>query len=60
MHHNRVWLLNPNNKSMEVREGVPVIFRQKLLSIPNLDSMQVETRIHESASTACIQAKRSE
>ncbi len=39
----------PSNKSSEVREGVPVIFRQKLLSIPNLDSMQVETRIHESA-----------
>ncbi len=39
----------PNNKVSEVREGVPVIFRQKLLSIPNLDSMQVETRIHESA-----------
>lgn len=39
----------PNNRSMEVREGVPVIFRQKLLSIPNLDAMQVETRIHESA-----------
>jgi len=34
---------------MEVREGLPVIYRQKLLSIPNLDSMQVETRIHESA-----------
>ncbi|MDX1925707.1 MAG: efflux RND transporter periplasmic adaptor subunit [Pirellulaceae bacterium] len=39
----------PSNKTAEVREGVPVIFRQKLLSIPNLDSMQVETRIHESA-----------
>ncbi|AMV32193.1 Macrolide export protein MacA [Pirellula sp. SH-Sr6A] len=39
----------PNNRSMEVREGIPVIFRQKLLSIPNLDAMQVETRIHESA-----------
>ncbi len=39
----------PSNKSMEVREGVPVIYRQKLLSIPDLDSMQVETRIHESA-----------
>ena len=39
----------PSNKSSEVREGIPVIFRQKLLSIPNLDSMQVETRIHESA-----------
>jgi len=38
----------PSNKASEVREGVPVIFRQKLLSIPNLDSMQVETRIHES------------
>lgn len=39
----------PSSKTYEVREGVPVIFRQKLLSIPNLDSMQVETRIHESA-----------
>ena len=39
----------PSNKTYEVREGVPVIFRQKLLSIPNLDSMQVETRIHESS-----------
>lgn len=39
----------PSNRSYEVREGVPVLFRQKLLSIPNLDSMQVETRIHESA-----------
>ncbi len=39
----------PSSKSLEVREGVPVIFRQKLLSIPNLDSMQVETRIHESS-----------
>ncbi|MDZ4852185.1 MAG: efflux RND transporter periplasmic adaptor subunit [Pirellulaceae bacterium] len=37
------------SRSAEVREGVPAIFRQKLLSIPNLDSMQVETRIHESA-----------
>ncbi|MFO1065477.1 MAG: efflux RND transporter periplasmic adaptor subunit [Pirellulales bacterium] len=39
----------PNIKTAEVREGIPVIFRQKLLSIPNLDQMQVETRIHESA-----------
>ena len=39
----------PSNKVSEVREGVPVIYRQKLLSIPNLDQMQVETRIHESA-----------
>ena len=39
----------PSSKTMEVREGVPVIYRQKLLSIPDLDSMQVETRIHESA-----------
>ncbi len=39
----------PSSKTVEVREGVPVIYRQKLLSIPNLDSMQVETRIHESA-----------
>lgn len=39
----------PISKTSEVREGVPVIFRQKLLSIPNLDAMQVETRIHESA-----------
>ena len=39
----------PNSRTSEVREGVPVLFRQKLLSIPNLDSMQVETRIHESA-----------
>ncbi len=39
----------PSSKSYEVREGVPVLFRQKLLSIPNLDSMQVETRIHESS-----------
>ncbi len=45
----------PSNKTSEVREGVPVIFRQKLLSIPNLDSMQVETRIHESAWTRCGQ-----
>lgn len=39
----------PNSKVTEIREGVPVIYRQKLLSIPNLDAMQVETRIHESA-----------
>ncbi len=39
----------PSSRTSEVREGVPVLFRQKLLSIPNLDSMQVETRIHESA-----------
>jgi HlyD family secretion protein len=39
----------PSIKAYEVREGVPVLFRQKLLSIPNLDSMQVETRIHESS-----------
>ncbi len=39
----------PSSRTYEVREGVPVLFRQKLLSIPNLDSMQVETRIHESA-----------
>jgi HlyD family secretion protein len=39
----------PNIRTSEVREGIPVIFRQKLLSIPTLDSMQVETKIHESA-----------
>lgn len=39
----------PNIRTSEVREGVPVIFRQKLLSIPSLDCMQVETKIHESA-----------
>jgi HlyD family secretion protein len=39
----------PSMRTSEVREGVPVIFRQKLLSIPTLDSMQVETKIHESA-----------
>jgi HlyD family secretion protein len=39
----------PSSRSTEVREGVPAIYRQKLLTIPNLDSMQVETRIHESA-----------
>jgi RND family efflux transporter MFP subunit len=39
----------PNSKSIEIREGVPALYRQKLLSIPNLDTMQVETRIHESA-----------
>jgi HlyD family secretion protein len=39
----------PISKSYETREGVPVLFRQKLLSIPNLDSMQVETSIHESS-----------
>jgi HlyD family secretion protein len=39
----------PISKSLEVREGIPVLFRQKILSIPNLDSMQVETSIHESS-----------
>lgn len=39
----------PVSRTSEIREGVPVLFRQKLLSIPDLDSMQVETRIHESA-----------
>ncbi len=39
----------PNIRTSEIREGVPVIFRQKLLSIPALESMQVETKIHESA-----------
>jgi len=39
----------PSSRTLEVREGVAVLFRQKLLSIPDLDSMQVETRIHESA-----------
>ncbi len=39
----------PSSRTIEIREGVPVLFRQKLLSIPNLDSMQVETRIHESS-----------
>lgn len=39
----------PSSRTYEVREGVPVLFRQKLLSIPDLDSMQVETRIHESS-----------
>lgn len=39
----------PISKSYEVREGLPALFRQRLLSIPNLDSMQVETSIHESA-----------
>jgi HlyD family secretion protein len=37
------------SSSYEVREGLPVIYRQKLLSIPSLDKMQVETTIHESA-----------
>ncbi len=39
----------PSSRTSEIREGVAVLFRQRLLSIPNLDSMQVETRIHESA-----------
>lgn len=39
----------PNIRTSEVREGVPVIFRQKLLSIPTLEAMQVETKIHESS-----------
>lgn len=39
----------PISKSLEVREGLAVMFRQKLLSIPNLDTMQVATSIHESA-----------
>lgn len=32
----------------EVREGVPVRFRQHLMSLPSLDRMQVQTVVHES------------
>ncbi len=36
------------SRTAEVREGLPVIFQQKLLSIPNLEAMQVKTSVHES------------
>jgi HlyD family secretion protein len=39
----------PSSRESEVREGVAVRLRQRLLSIPTLDKMQVETSIHESA-----------
>ena len=30
-----------------IEEGVPVRYRQDLIKLPDLDHMQVETRIHE-------------
>ncbi len=37
-----------SSRVAEIREGIPVIYQQKLLSIPNLSSMQVRTSVHES------------
>lgn len=37
-----------SDRNDEIREGVPVRFRQHLLSIPSLERMQVQTVIHES------------
>lgn len=36
------------SRSTEIREGVPVRFRQHLLSLPSLNEMQVQTAVHES------------
>lgn len=37
-----------SDRNNEVREGVPVRYRQHLMSIPKLDAMQVRTAVHES------------
>lgn len=36
------------NRNDEIREGVPVRYRQHMLSIPSLNKMQVRTAVHES------------
>ncbi|MEM9644549.1 MAG: efflux RND transporter periplasmic adaptor subunit [Planctomycetota bacterium] len=36
------------DRSDEIREGVPVRYRQHILSLPSLDQMQVQTVVHES------------
>lgn len=37
-----------SSRDADIAEGVPVRPRQHILSIPNLESMQVKTRVHES------------
>ncbi len=37
-----------SSRDTEIAEGIPVRPRQHILSIPNLKSMQVKTRVHES------------
>ena len=37
-----------SDRNDEIREGVPVRYRQHLLSIPSLSQMQVRTAVHES------------
>ncbi|HBE68700.1 MAG TPA: hypothetical protein DDW52_11195 [Planctomycetaceae bacterium] len=38
-----------SSRDSEIAEGLPVRPRQHILSIPNLESMQVRTQVHESA-----------
>ena len=37
-----------SDRDDEIREGVPVRYRQHLMSLPSLDQMQVQTAVHES------------
>ncbi|QEG02438.1 Putative efflux system component YknX [Stieleria maiorica] len=37
-----------SSRNDEIREGMPVRFRQHLMSLPALDKMQVQTAVHES------------
>nr|WP_236649409.1 efflux RND transporter periplasmic adaptor subunit [Rhodopirellula sp. SM50] len=37
-----------SDRNDEIREGMPVRFRQHLMSLPALDKMQVQTAVHES------------
>ncbi|QDV65618.1 efflux RND transporter periplasmic adaptor subunit [Crateriforma conspicua] len=37
-----------SDRNTEIREGVPVRYRQHLMSLPSLSAMQVQTTVHES------------
>ena len=37
-----------SDRDDEIREGMPVRFRQHLMSLPSLEKMQVQTAVHES------------
>ncbi len=37
-----------SSRDDEIREGMPVRYRQHLMSLPSLDKMQVQTAVHES------------
>jgi len=42
------YTVNDRHWEEEIREGAPVLPRQQILSLPNLESMQVNTSVHES------------